>query len=110
MKIAVCTSDGNTVDLHFGKTSTFYVYDVENGDKNLLEKREVGAYCNSENKEHGFMVDKFEVAYQALKDCKKLYTASIGDTPKFKFEEKGMEVKLCSCEIDAIPTCSGKCK
>ncbi len=110
MKIAVCTSDGNKVDLHFGKTSTFYVYEIEKGEKNFIDKRDVGAYCSSENKDHGFKIDKFEMTYQALKDCKKLYTASIGDTPKLKFEEKGIEVKLCSCDIDSIPTCSGNCK
>lgn len=116
MRIAVCTSSGSDVDLHFGKTTTFYIYEVEKGRKTLLAKRKVEAYSPSAEflKEsegsHAFDPSKFELAFAVISDCRKLYTLDIGDEPASKLKEKGIEVQLCDCPIEKIPTCSGKCK
>jgi hypothetical protein len=49
-------------------------------------------------------MEKFEMIYNSIKDCDKIYTTSIGDTPRKKLEEKGITVELCMCGIDWIPT------
>ena len=42
-KIAVGSSDEKYVDLKFGEVSEFIIYEVENGEIHLLEKRKVRA-------------------------------------------------------------------
>ena len=116
MKAAVCSSDGSHVDLHFGKTSVFYIFEIENGLKTMIGKRSIDKYSPSEmylkegNESHEFDRQKFDKVYEVISDCGKIYTTSIGDVPKHKLEEKGIAVQLCNCPVNMIPTCSGNCK
>lgn len=116
MKVAICSSDGIDVDLHFGKTSEFYIYNIHGGHKTFLEKRGLEKYSPTEeflsglSSDHEFDSNKFDAVYKALSDCKKIYTVSIGAVPSEKLKEQGMEIQLCSCPISSIPTCSGNCK
>ena len=41
MKIAVSSSNGKDVDLHFGKSKTLYVYEFNGENTKFFEKREV---------------------------------------------------------------------
>lgn len=47
-KVAVATSDGKTVDSHFGHASAFVIYEVEETDGSFtdIEEREVRAACS----------------------------------------------------------------
>jgi len=115
MKIAICTSSGKNVDLHFGKTSTFYVYSVNHGEKIFEDKRSISPYCATDEYEnslgtHTVQLDKLKNIFEAINDCTKLYTVSIGEKPKEELEKLGLTVQLCDCPIDSIPTCSGNCK
>lgn len=115
MKIAITTTDGKTVDQHFGKANSFHIYEMEHGKLTFVEKRFVQSYCSCVDNEpvkpeHEFSLDRFFLVYEQLKDCKKLYTKQVGDTPKEKLAKNGIDVQLCGCEIASIPTCSGKCK
>lgn len=110
MKVAICSSDGAKVDLHFGKTSSFYIFDFSNGRKELIDHRSVESYCPSSEKgnglenQHAFSKEKFEKVYQSICDCDKIFTVAVGETPKKKLEEKGIGVELCMCDISWIPT------
>ncbi len=110
MKVAITTTDGVSVNEHFGKANQFYIYSIENNKVNFVEKRIVQAYCTPGNTDHDFNWDRFMAVYEEIKDCKVLYTKQIGDTPLDKFKNCGMLVKKCQCEISEIPVCSGKCK
>jgi predicted Fe-Mo cluster-binding NifX family protein len=44
MKVAICSSDGTKVDLHFGKTNTFHIYNFEGGKKSAIALREIEKY------------------------------------------------------------------
>ncbi len=114
MKAAICTTTGEKVDLHFGKTSTFYIYEIHGPKKELMEKRTTGeAYCpgevKTEDKDHVYDQDKLQSIYELLIDCDALYTVSIGDTPGRKLKAMGIDVRLCHCPLDLIPTCNGNC-
>ena len=63
MKIAVASSDGENVDLHFGKGRSLYVYDYneENGDLSFLEHRTVR--IEEDKKEQSYLI------INAIKDC-----------------------------------------
>ncbi|MDW7694872.1 NifB/NifX family molybdenum-iron cluster-binding protein [Flammeovirgaceae bacterium SG7u.111] len=107
MKVAICTSDGSNVDLHFGKTKVFYIFEFSKGKKKLVEKRKVDSYCTTAKSpaglsQHPFRKEKLDAVYDVIKDCKQLVTASIGETPKGKLEEKGMAVTICICPISRV--------
>ncbi len=113
MKVAICSSDGAHVDLHFGKTSTFYIFEFGRGVRKLMDRRNVRKYCASgiddykNGNTHQFDKSRFESVFEAISDCKKMYTVSIGETPRQKLEEKGIEVEQCLCAIDWIPVAEG---
>ena len=63
MRIAVTSSDGENVDLHFGKGNSLYVYDYneENEDLSFLEHRTVA--IEEDKKEQSYLIIK------AIEDC-----------------------------------------
>lgn len=113
MRIAITTSNGEKVDQHFGKATRFDVYDVEGDEMKLVETREVESYCSGEGQpvvNHKFSPDRFSSVKEKLEDCDKLYTMQIGDKPKEQLDIIGIAVQSCTCAVDKIPGCSGKCK
>ena len=61
-KMAVATSDGVNIDLHFGQTEVFTIYQVnEDGSYQVAEKRKVG--------EHGARGDSDESDVGATAGC-----------------------------------------
>ncbi|WP_319591232.1 NifB/NifX family molybdenum-iron cluster-binding protein [uncultured Draconibacterium sp.] len=113
MRIAVTTSNGDKVDQHFGKATRFDVYDVEGDEMKLVETREVVSYCSGEGQpvtDHKFSSDRFSTVKEKLEDCEKLYTVQIGEKPKEQLDIIGIAVQNCTCQVDKIPGCSGKCK
>lgn len=114
-RIAVTTTNGEKVDQHFGKATSFNVYDVEDGALKMVDLRQVESYCECENGEpvdpnHSFEQDRFYKVKEAIKDCEKLYTLQIGEVPKQNLEIVGIAVQECKCTIDQIPNCNGECK
>jgi len=115
MRVAVTTTDGKKVNQHFGKATSFNIYDIEGDSMKMVDLRQVESYCECENDEpvdpnHKFSQDRFSVVKDAIKDCKMLYTAQIGEIPREKLEIVGIDVQECKCAIDKIPTCKGNCK
>jgi len=115
MRIAVTTSNGEKVDQHFGKATRFDVYEMDDQNMQLIESREVKAYCGANDGEpvdsdHQFSLDRFSAVQQKLNDCEKLYTLQIGEKPKSQFHSMGIAVQTCSCPVSKIPGCSGNCK
>jgi len=89
-KIAVTTSTGDIVDLHFGQADSFSIYNVdsESGKYNLLEKRiiEETSSCggNQQSEIYGCSScsdAKWEYAAKLLSDCTYLLTGKIGNRP-----------------------------
>ena len=115
VRIAVTTTDGIKVNQHFGKATSFNIYDVEGDTMKMVDLRQVQSYCECENGEpidpnHSFQEDRFSKVKEVIKDCEKLYTAQIGEKPKEQLEIIGIDVQLCGCKVDQISTCKGNCK
>lgn len=91
MKIAVTSSDGENINSHFGKTDTIYVFDIDNMGIKFLEKRNIEKYSNKDPK-HTFRADEFNKVFQAIADCKALYTEQIGNVPAQKCRSLGIDV------------------
>lgn len=115
MKIAVTTNDGVNVDEHFGKADKFHIYELTDSKLEFIEVRDVDSYCDSSNgatvdPNHKYSVNKLTLVYDKISDCDVLYTKQIGEKPQQGLTEKGIQIKLCSCAIESIVGCSGKCK
>ena len=87
IKVAVATKGHGQVDLHFGHADDFHVYEVDNSGIRYIEKRLVEHYCQG-----GFGdEDKREVIIRALADCTGLLVAKVGDGPKKRLQDAGIE-------------------
>lgn len=104
MKVAVCTTNGNEVNLHFGKTETFYIYEMEKDNIAQLEYCFVEKYCAGYfSPEHDFEFEKLSNIYDSLKDCEILFTVKIGKAPKAALNYKGISVIECESVISKLP-------
>jgi predicted Fe-Mo cluster-binding NifX family protein len=105
MKIAITTTNGLNVDLHFGKANEFHVYRIKDGILIFLGKRNVDAYCISGEDGpvcHEFDEGRFLKIFATISDCRVLYTQQIGKLPEAIFRGMGMDVQVCSCSISSI--------
>ena len=104
-KIAVATSDGVNVDLHFGSTETFTIFTVENRDYEITENRTVPKWevtdvnqsncytgcnsgCGSGHGCHGGGGNS--LAVELLKDCRAIVCAKIGRNILKQFETRAI--------------------
>ena len=74
-RIAIASTDGETVNIHYGKSEIFYIYIVDDDEGyDLLEKRSVTPVC-----QEGFH-DKaaMDTHVQQFKDCKYVVASRIG--------------------------------
>ncbi len=93
LRIAVASRDGTTVNLHFGQTQEFLVFDVTAGGAALIARRDIESNALSAGE------DPRETVCRMLADCKVLLVAKIGPMPAEKLGAAG---------IDAIDAHAGK--
>lgn len=101
MRIAVATSKGESVDLHFGQTEVFYIFSTGDDTLELLQKRKVTPLSTGD-KNHPFDSERFEEIHTALKDCAKVYCTKIGDKPRQELVAKGIEPVIHSGPLSEI--------
>jgi predicted Fe-Mo cluster-binding NifX family protein len=86
MKIAVASSDGKTVDQHFGQACHFLIFQMGKEGLKFLELREKSkkpAY------DHEY---RWKRSLDILKDCKVIFCRRIGDEPRQELQKLGIEV------------------
>lgn len=71
MKVAFTTSTGELIDLHFGQTDKFQIWELGPDEAHLVETVSVGAYGTDEE-------DRIAARAKALVDCAIVYTMQIG--------------------------------
>ena len=74
-RVAIASTDGETVNTHYGKSELFYIYIVDDDEGyDLLETRSVQPVC-----QEGFH-DKsaMDIHVQQFKDCKYVIASRIG--------------------------------
>lgn len=86
MKIAVASSDGERVDQHFGQAEHFLIFQMGKSGLEFVELRE-----KSKNPiyDHEY---RWKRGLEILKDCKVVFCRRIGDEPRQKLLENGIEV------------------
>lgn len=75
-RVAIASTDGESVNTHFGKSEIFYVFIVDDDEGyDLLEKRRVKPVC-----QEGFHdKTKMDKHVQQFSDCKYVIASRIGD-------------------------------
>jgi nitrogen fixation protein NifX len=90
MKVAVVSSDGKVINQHFGRASRFLIYEINCGDIQFIEAREITPLCGLSDK--GNMDDVLGRSISLITDCKALFCARIGRRPKEELRKKGIKL------------------
>ena len=103
-KIAVATSDGLNVDLHFGATEIFSIYEVERLDFAKTESRTVPDFkvevsqgcksgcdsgCGDRNGCHG---EEKSATVEMLSDCRCIVCSKVGQSILKQFQRRAISV------------------
>ena len=114
MLIAVTSKTGTEIDQHFGHAEKFRIFKYRKGNPLQVSEVEVEKYC-SFDPDHPFRHRQFDGIAEALKDCKVVVTAMIGELPKQELEKLGFKVVSMSGPIEPAlkvahdAVCVGKC-
>jgi len=114
MLIAVASKTGAEVDQHFGHAEKFRIFKYRKGNPIQVAEVEVEKYC-SFDPDHPFRHAQFDGIAEALKECKAVVTAMIGELPRQELEKLGFKVVSMTGPIEpALKTahdvvCDGNC-
>lgn len=90
MLIAVASRDGIKIDQHFGHAERFLIYEVEQENVRLVDEKKVSRYCSFDPK-HPLRSHVLSEITDALKECRALAVAQIGEHPRAELEHLGIE-------------------
>lgn len=85
--VAVATKGGGLVNQHFGHAKEFQVYEVDGTEVRFISHRKVDHYCQGGYGEAA----TFDNIVKTIADCKAVLVAKIGESPKEKLLQAGIE-------------------
>ncbi|HKL22743.1 MAG TPA: NifB/NifX family molybdenum-iron cluster-binding protein [Tichowtungia sp.] len=91
MLIAVASKTGTAVDQHFGHAESFRIYKYRQGEPIQVGEVAVEKYC-SFDPDHPFRHAQLDGIATALKGCRAVVSAMIGDLPRQELEKRGFKV------------------
>lgn len=101
MKIAVASTNGKMVDLHFADTDKFLVYEVDDQDGKFKEVRKK-TKLPLEN--HG---ERWIASLDLINDCKAVLCSKIGKEPTIELRKMGIKPIELNCKVEeALSECS----
>ncbi len=89
MRVAVVSSDGKVINQHFGKASSFLIFEVDCGNIRFIEVRETTPLCGSA--ECGHADDALSRTISLISDCEAMLCARIGCGAEEGLREKGIK-------------------
>ena len=98
-RLAVATSDGFTVNEHFGHAKFFRVYDINQSGYDFIEVRDAVAACQHRL---GHDTTRFDKIIELLSDCDALLVQKIGEGAAAYRIAKTVRVFEVSGSIDAV--------
>jgi predicted Fe-Mo cluster-binding NifX family protein len=114
MLIAVASKTGTEVDQHFGHAESFRIFKYRKGNPVQVDEVQVERYCTFDL-EHPFRHSQFDGIAEAIKDCKAVVTAMIGELPRQELEKLGFKVISMAGPIEPAlkvahdAVCDGQC-
>ena len=101
MKIAVASTDGKLVDLHFGDANRFLIFKIEEGEGKFHEIREKTSMLLNNHQE------RWVASIDLINDCKAVLCNKIGNEPTIELRKLGIKPIQLDCEVkDAVSECS----
>lgn len=86
--VAVATKGGGLVNQHFGHAKEFQIYEVDGSEVKYVGHRKVDHFCQGGYSEKATM----EKIIEAISDCKAVLVSKVGESPKEKLNNAGIEV------------------
>ncbi|KZX15557.1 FeMo cofactor biosynthesis protein NifB [Methanobrevibacter cuticularis] len=101
MKVAVASTDGKKINLHFGDADQFFIFDIC-ADENTFE--EVRKKTKLPLEDH---TERWRASIDLIEDCKAVLCSKIGKEPHIELRKMGIKAIKLDCNIkDAVKECS----
>ncbi|OPY24500.1 MAG: Dinitrogenase iron-molybdenum cofactor [Methanobacterium sp. PtaU1.Bin242] len=101
MKIAVASTEGKIIDLHFGDANQFLIFKLEDGEGKFQEIREKTLMPLNEHTE------RWIASIELINDCKAVICNKIGKEPTIELRKIGIKPIQLDCEVNkALRECS----
>ncbi|MBZ2165271.1 NifB/NifX family molybdenum-iron cluster-binding protein [Methanobacterium spitsbergense] len=101
MKIAVASTDGKIIDLHFGDADQFLIFKIKNGEGIFQEIRKKTEIPLNNHQE------RWVASIDLITDCKAVLCNKIGNEPTVELRKLGIKPIQLDCDVkDAVKECS----
>ena len=101
MKIAVASTDGKIIDLHFGDANRFLIFKIEEGKSKFQEIREKTPMPLNNHQE------RWVASIDIINDCKAILCSKIGKEPTLELRKLGIKSIQLDCNVkEAVDECS----
>ena len=88
IRVAVASKDKGLTNQHFGHAQEFLIYEIDDSQAELIEKRPVKKYCHGPEGGPGDLREIIDI----LSDCTAVLVAKIGSVPESRLRNAGIEV------------------
>jgi nitrogen fixation protein NifB len=85
--VAVATKGGGLVNQHFGHVKEFQIYEVDGNEVRFVSHRKIDQYCQGGYGEEATA----DNIMKSIADCKAVLVSKIGNCPKEKLHEAGIQ-------------------
>ncbi len=101
MKIAVASTDGKVIDLHFGDADQFLIFKIEDGEGKFHEMRVKTPIPVNNHQE------RWIASLDLINDCKAVLCSKIGEEPTIELRKMGIKPIQLDCDVkEAVKECS----
>jgi len=101
MKIAVASSNGKIIDLHFGDANRFIIFEIEDGESKFHEIREKTDMKIDNHQE------RWVASIDLVEDCKAVLCSKIGNEPTIELMKLGIKPIKLDCDVnEAVQSCA----
>ncbi len=94
-RVAAASSDGVTVNLHFGEAQEFYIYDLNPEGWKFVERRDI-------KRVFGHIPAEFDKVRLMLNDCEAILVSRIGPAAAEYLLVKGLRVFQTPYPVDLV--------
>ena len=96
-KVAIASTDGETVNLHYGKATKFYIYSIDDEvGYDLVEERQVEPVCQ----EGSHVISKMEESVLRFTDCRYIVVSRLGTAASAALSAAGITAMELPGTID----------
>lgn len=96
-KVAIASTDGETVNMHYGKATKFYIYSIDDEvGYDLVEERQVEPVCQ----EGSHVISKMEESVLRFTDCRYIVVSRLGTAASSALSSAGITAMELPGTID----------